>query len=734
MRRPRLVARLRERPDARVALLVAPAGYGKTTLLSEWAEEDERPFAWITLVEADNDPALLLVSIVGALETIEPIASDVLAALSVPKPSISGVVLARLARSLSERRPFVLVLDDAQVLNRGESFELLSGIAEHLPPGAQLALGSRTEPPLPLGRLRAHRLLAELHQSDLAMTRSEGAKLLEAIDLRLDPADQDTLIRHTEGWPAALYLAGLSLTDQPDVGRAVARFAGDDRVVADYLRDEFLSRTSPGALEFLTRTSVLDVLSGPLCDAVLERSGSARLLRDLARSNMLLVSLDRRDESYRYHALFAEMLRSELRRLEPGIEPELHRRASTWYMEHEDPDAGISHAIAAGDTERAGSLIWEIFPQYVARGRNATLHRWLDRFTDEQIAACPPLALTAAGAWLTNGDGARAEHWTSTAAAGLDRMLPEQAEALRSNVAIFRAQLARDGVVQMGRDAARAAALEPEDSPWQAVCCLVDGAASHLTGDRERARAALEDGARRGAVGAPTLQALCLAQLSLLATEQGDREEGARLVTQARALVERCGLADYESMALLFAVSALARAHEGRVDEATADVQRSTQMLDLLTDFPPWYEAETRLVLARARLRLDDVEAARTYLSEASRLLRSTPDATALRDWLQESWAAVDSSSAAVASGRWGLTPAELRVLQFLPTHLSFREIAERLHVSTNTVKTQARAVYRKLDVSSRAEAVEGARRAGLLDQEPPISPHPDDVHGPGRG
>ena len=219
--------------------------------------------------------------------------------------------------------------------------------------------------------------------------------------LKLSPADVATLLRRAEGWPVAIYLAGLSLRGQRDVARAVARFAGADRLVVDYLRDEFLAGLSRRKLEFLTRTSVLDTLAGPICDAVLERSGSAQVLRELARSNTLLVPLDRSDHAYRYHALFAEMLKSELRHQEPESERPLHRRASTWYAEHRDFGQAIEHSIAAGDVERAGELIWDNLSDYLNRGSLATIRSWLNRFGDEQIATSPPLCLAAA----TGGPG-----------------------------------------------------------------------------------------------------------------------------------------------------------------------------------------------------------------------------------------------------------------------------------------------------------------------------------------
>ena len=235
-------------------------------------------------------------------------------------------------------------------------------------------------------------------------------------------------------------------------------------------------------------------------------------------------------------------------------------------------------------------------------------------------------------------------------------------------------------------------------------------------GDREAARGPLEDGARHGAVAAPLVQVLCLAQLGVLALEEDDVETAEVCISRARRQVERTGLGDCPLAALVFAASALGRAQRGRVDEAQRDMREGTRLLATLADFTPWYEVEARLLLARAALRLSDVVGARTLLAEASRLARRAPDAVVLIAVARGRLGQADSFSSAAILGPTSLTTAELRVLRLLPTHLSFREIAGRLHVSTNTIKTQAHAVYRKLDASSRTEAVSSARRLGLVD------------------
>ena len=691
VRRPRLVARLREARSATLVLLTAPAGYGKTTLLAEWAAEDDRPFVWVSLVDADNDPALFAASATDALDEMKETVGE-----------MPG--------------PFVLVFDDVHVLRNRECLEALTVIIDQLPGGAQVALASRTEPALRLGRRRAHRGLAELKQRDLAMTRSEGGDLLARMGLKLSPADVATLLRRAEGWPVAVYLAGLSLRGQRDVGRAVARFAGADRLVVDYLRDEFLAGLSRRKLEFLTRTSVLDTLAGPICDAVLERSGSAQVLRELARSNTLLVPLDRSDHAYRYHALFAEMLKSELRHQEPESERPLHRRASAWYAEHHDFVQAIEHGIAAGDVERAGELIWANLSDYLNRGHLATVRSWLDRFGDEQIATSPALCLTAAKVALASGDGALGEHWERIGLKALDGAGRSASSGfLAGGFALVRASLARDGILRMDKDAARAAESLPQESPWLAECCLLRGIAAHLGGDHERARAWLDEGARRGAVVAPLVQVFCLAQLALAVIEQGDWNAGARLTGRARAQVERFGLAPYPSVALVLAICALVEAHRGRVEDAHRELRRSTRLLNALVDFPCWYEAEIRIVLAHAAMRLDDPSSARQRLTEAAAVLEFIPSAPVLDAWLRRAKSSVDAYTAA-ANGDSGLTPAELRTLQYLPTHYSFREIGEQLVVSVHTVRSQAQAVYRKLGASTRREAVERARKRGLVE------------------
>ena len=451
-------------------------------------------------------------------------------------------------------------------------------------------------------------------------------------------------MRRTEGWPAGLYLAALSLREQPDSPpAAIARFGGDDRIVSDYVADTLLADLPPEQVAFLQRTSVLDRLSGPLCDAVLSQAGSAGTLRDLARANALVVRLDRTDEWYRYHGLLAQMLRAELRRREPQLEAELHRRASRWHAEHDDVDAAIRHAAAAGDARLAGDLLWTNAFRYIPQGHNATVRRWLGHFTDEEMADHAPLALVAANAHLADGDRDHAEHWTAAAARALDRApAGRRAPELEAGIAAMRAAIARDGVQRMRDDAARAYALEAEDGPGRAMDRLLEGTACHLLGMRERASALLREGSRRGVVAAPSVNALCLSQLALLAIDLDDWGHAAELADRARAQLDRFRLAGYPTMSLVLAVAALTQAQRGRVQTAKEDAAEAARLLDAMDDFAPWYVAQVRIVLAQVALRLSDVVGARALIEAAGLAVRATPEAPVLAEWLEEASSQVD--------------------------------------------------------------------------------------------
>jgi LuxR family maltose regulon positive regulatory protein len=535
------------------------------------------------------------------------------------------------------------------------------------------------------------------------MTHLEAAALLDRTGLHLEADLVDRLVERTEGWPAALYLAALAIADQPSVEDAVARFSGADRLVADYLSTEFLAELSNRDRTFLRRTAILARLTAPLCDAVLGTRGSGVVLAELADSGMPLEPLDRSDTAFRHHALLAQSLRAELARLEPEREPALHRRAAVWHARHGDAAGALPHAVACRDLERTGALLWSLAPSYAADGRASLLGRWLEPFTDAELSAQPGLALAAAVHHLAGRRRERAERAVELAQSAPGSEAGEVAAA----AALLRACLGRDGVHRMGEEAARARALAPPDSPWLSLALFLRGVALHLAGDREAACAALEDGAGRAAAVLPGVSAVCRAQLALLAIERGDWAGAAAVAPEAST-------GPTPVRALTQAVHAVVNAHGGDVAQAREDAAEARRLI--ATGLPPWLAAQVDVWLARAAIRLSDGPTARRLLARAARAQALVPDAPVLAQWLHDGWERADAFAAGATGDGPTLTNAELRVLRLLPSHLSFREIGQRLHVSANTVKTQALSVYRKLDVSCRSDAVARGRVTGLID------------------
>ena len=356
IRRPALLERLTREDSRPVVSVVAPSGYGKTTLLAQWAERNGRAFAWVSVDEHDNDPKVLLSYVARALDALQPVGGRVFEALASPVSSVPGSVVPRLGSAFwSMTAPVVLVLDDVHLLHNRECRDALSVLADHVPHGSRLVLAGQDEPPLRIARLRAEGRVLEIGPGDLMLSRQEAAALLRSADVMLSEEDVAALHQRTEGWPAGLYLAALYLREGGALGTAAVSFGGDDRLVSEYMESEFLERISRRDRVFLTRTAVLERMSGPLCEAVLDLPGSAATLADLARSNLLLVPLDRRGQWYRYHHLFRDMLLAELERGQPDLMPVLRRRAADWCQRNDLPEEALEYSIAAGDVDTVAS-------------------------------------------------------------------------------------------------------------------------------------------------------------------------------------------------------------------------------------------------------------------------------------------------------------------------------------------------------------------------------------------
>ena len=342
--RERVLALLRE-STAPVLTVVAPSGYGKSTLLAQWAATSQEQVVWLSVDDADHDPVVFLRHLAGTLDELDGNATfRPLVSASLP-PATTATI--RMTPALADvPAPFVLVLDNLERLVDVASLDAVAAFAANLPPGGRLAIGSRTQPPLPLARLRAQGGLTEIGVDDLAMDVAEARDLLEAEQVYLDDVELAALVERTEGWPVGLYLAALAFNARGQRLTAGLAFRGDDRLLADYVRSEVLDRLPIETMSFLTRTSILDRMTGPLCDAVLDGSGSQEMLESLERDNLLVIPLDRSRHSYRYHHLFHELLRGELARSGAVFEAELHSRAATWFESDGQPELALGHAQA----------------------------------------------------------------------------------------------------------------------------------------------------------------------------------------------------------------------------------------------------------------------------------------------------------------------------------------------------------------------------------------------------
>ncbi len=711
-----LVNRLRATTTIPVTTVVAPAGYGKTTLLSQWAERDSRPFAWVTLDDRDNDPVVLLRHIAAALPRDEPLGQRVIDALNSPAQSIWSTALPRLAAELSARSPIVLVLDDFNHLRSRAALEAVAALIDDEAEGSMFVASTRVTPKLPLAPLRAGGRLLELGAEELALSKREAQLLLRATGVSLSETRLDELIEQCEGWAAALYLAALSIRDGEQTGRGRARFGGDDRYLADYFHSEYLSRLRPGPLRFLRRTSVLDRMCGPLCDAVLDDEGSARELEKIERANLFLVPLDNRREWYRYHHLFRELLQRELAEQEPGLVPVLHGHAADWFEAHGDRESALEHAYAAGDTDRAAEILAAIaFPVYYS-GRVATLERWFNRFERAGLLErYPAVALHACRINALQGRADRARRCLGAATLGtLTDKLPDGTKSIDSWIAVLRAWLCEKGAKRMLADGEIAVDGLHEESNWRPSALVAQGVALLLADERDRADEVLASAATCAAShGSTETQVVAVSERSLLAGKRGDHDRAEELATEANRLVASSGVQGAPARALEAAANAQALLHRGRWNEARASLTDAQDLLPYLTVAIPWLAVQTRIELGRGFVTLRDRAAVQELLNEIDELLLRVPGLGTLAASAEELRREADAVPKHEKSAA-GLTPAELRLLPLLATHLSFREIAEQLYVSRNTIKTQAISVYRKLGVSSRSEAIAEAHRLGL--------------------
>jgi LuxR family transcriptional regulator, maltose regulon positive regulatory protein len=714
--RSSLVDRLAGEDSCPIVSVVAPSGYGKTTLLAQWAERGGQSFAWVSLDERDNDPKVLLSYVAAALDRVQPVGERVFEALASPVSSVPGSVVPRLGSAFwSMTTPVVLVVDDVHLLRDARCRNAVSVLVDHVPAGSRLVLAGRDEPPLRVARLRAEGRLLEIGPGDLSLTREDAAALLSAAGLALDEDEVAELHRRTEGWPAGLYLAALYMKEGGPLGTAAVSFGGDDRLVSDYMESEFLARISARHRVFLTRTAVLERMSGSLCEAVLEQHGSAATLTELARSNLLLVPLDRRGQWYRYHHLFRDMLLAELERLEPGLLPALRGRAAAWCLANGWPEEALEYSVAAEDVDQVIRLVEKLALPVFRQARLSTLQRWFG-WLDVRgaIEGHPIAAVWSSLLAAQTGRSAEAERWADMVDRWEHQDGPEADDpGAEAWTAVLWALLCRHGVKQMLADADDAVRRFAATGIAVPAAWLCRGIALVLSGDPQGADACFEEVLTDGKdIGAPDVLAEAWCERSLLAIARGEWSSAEAFASQADAIVREAGI---EEM-LVCAVQARVALHRGDVAAAQQELVSAQRLRPFLTYVFPHLAVQARLELIRVHLGLADMAGARTLMREVDEILERRPDLGTLVGEAGALRARLSAERAPAAPGASSLTSAELRVLPMLATHLSFPEIGAEMFLSPHTVKSQAMSIYRKLGASSRHQAVTRSRELGLLE------------------
>jgi ATP/maltotriose-dependent transcriptional regulator MalT len=750
--RPELVAELTSAVGRKLTLVCAPAGWGKTIVLSEWhaSPEEKRPFAWVSLDRGDDDPVRFWGYLIGALRTVEPtLGETALASLPAARAELLDAVVAPLINDLAaSAQQVVLVLDEYHLVHTEPIHESVAFMLRHLPQSLHLAISTRADPPLPLASLRASGEIIELRADQLRFSDSEAEALLnESLGLGLEAADVEVLNAHTEGWAAGLQLAALSVRAHEDRRAFIEAFAGDDRQIGEYLHEVLDDQPAP-VRDFLLRTSILERMCPSLCDALTGSDDAAVQLALIERSNLFLVPLDSHREWYRYHHLFRELLRHELRRANPELVEVLHRKAAVWHRDAGDIDEAIAHAAAGGDFGAAGALIAEYWRRFAFHlGQVETVVRWLDLLPRESVLGDPRLCL--ARGWIAVLFGRHEEVREYLLAAEAAPPAPGPLYAIASSLDSALAQLRTIyaqlcGDVPFAMEAARRAVeLEPDgDSLGRAVANINLGASLYYAGAAEEADAVLEAGVHRLRAEDWRTEAVIagLGYRAAIHAEAGRVKEAEQFAADAETLIESWqpaettaarpatqprNTAGTETPLLSTRGMSPRLPHvtgellEHRGDLAAADeafaravtlARRGGRRLDL---------AQALISRARLRRRERDNEAARTLARDARQVLDTCADPGFLRGLLEKTERALQLQTSrppeTVLPVDLGLSERELTILRLLGSELSQREIGSELYISLNTVKGHVRSIFRKLGVGSRTEAVARGRELGLI-------------------
>ncbi len=711
--RTRIRARFERAGAVPVILVSAPAGYGKTIAVETWLASGDRAVAWVSADAGDNDPVRLWTYLATAVSrACGGVGTIALEQLRGPSPATEPAIDELAARLRADGRRVALVLEDVHEIADERCIRSLGHAARAFPPNVQLVLIARADPPLRLARMRSQGALAEIRAAELAFTVDEAKRLLVGAEgLALTDAQVRALTEHTEGWAAALYLVALCLRHAGDPARALERFDGVHRHVAEYLAAEVLEGLDGETRAFLLDTSVLPRFSPQLCDRVRGTDGSAAVIDRLRRSNLFVSELD--DAGwFRYHALFRQLLLAEAQ--EPAV---LHLRAAAWFRERGLTEEAAEHAFAAGDRAQVAELLEDDHMGLIRGGRSATLVRWLDALGEEVLHTRPGLLVAgaiAAGGICRPGVEIRrllaaAEHARD---AHPEAWLPRYATA----VEVIHALYTDKDVGAQVRAAQAAAAHAREHAPDLLVVAL--GVLAHarlLAGDLDGAeQAAAQANEDPAAPRRPMGHVSVLATLAIVSVERGRPADARVYADQALRAARAGGITDSPSGARAQIADAVTAAAEGRLADAERAAARALRVREALDGGV--LQAWMLLSLASIRVRRGHLSGAAESLARARSMLAASVDPGAVGSFADTVAAALDDarSGALTRPPAEPLSEAELAVLRQLPR--SSREIAGALFLSVNTVKSHLRAIYRKLAVNTREDAVARASALGLLD------------------
>lgn len=702
-----------------LTLIAAPAGYGKTTVVAQWIGQlAGRPVAWVAIDAADNDPVRFWTHVVTALERAGCSFDGGAAGLvATHRDNITEGLLPGIVNALSDAPSRVLLaLDDYHFIRSGACHEQVNFLVEHLPPPASVLILTRADPALRLGRLRAAGQLAEIRADLLSFDSEEAKALLAADGVRLSEVALSELMQRTEGWPAGLYLTAMSLTGREDPDAFVHEFSGDNRYIGDYLVEEVLTRQSDDVRTFILESSIFERFSAPLCEFVLHMSRAGQIVHDLERSNLFLVRLDTSGRWFRFHHLFAAVARSELEAEDPARVKRLHARAADWFRDHGFVDEAVGHAIAAGSPGRASRLVQANWIRYVDAGRAATVDGWLRALRTPELEADPAALVTAAWMALVRGDEASLNGLLSALAHIEDNgPLPDGTRSVESAVALIQGMSGYGGPVRMAAAVQRANELETDTrSPWFGFAKVIRGHERYVAGDLEASMAVLPKAAYNENSFAMVRQ-FALAIMAMIARERGEQAKSRRYAAEALDVVESASLRAVPQSAMTLTAWAETQAADGDLVGARAtldEVMIARQRNPGLSPWPTFYHL---LAAARVTTMAGDLPRAEQLLDEvAHQMARFSDGMDAMQARLADARAGLRRLR--LAEPGWEpLTTREIDVLRLLRSRLSLSEIAGELYLTRNTVKTHARAVYRKLGATSRAEAVRLGHRRALI-------------------